>query len=57
VTNKAYRIVEATNAANGTINVTSNSGTITVKSASASAGTLKINAYNNASTPAFTGDV
>lgn len=62
ITNNAYRQLKVTNAANGNTAVTNsgtvtvaNSGTTTVTSGSATAGTLSVNAYDNASTPALTG--
>jgi len=54
VTNNAYRTTNITNAANGVITV-ANSGSATVTSGSGPAGTLSVNAYNNATTPALTG--
>ena len=55
VTNNSNRTVTATNATNGIIQVTSNSGLVEVTSASASAGNVQLNAYNDASTSALTG--
>jgi hypothetical protein len=62
VTNNAYRRVDIINKANGTVLVANsgtvlvtNSGTTSVISGSAAAGTLTVNAYDNASTPALTG--
>lgn len=50
VTNNAFRTTNITNAANGTVNVTSNSGTTKVTSGSTSAGTVTIKAYNSSNT-------
>lgn len=49
VSNGAYRTVTATNAANGTVNLTNN-GTATVTSGSATAGSLTVSAYNSSGT-------
>jgi len=54
VSNAAYRQVAITNAANGDVNIT-NSGQNDYTAGGATAGTLTVNAYNNAATPALTG--
>lgn len=55
IVNNSNRTVTATNATNGIIEVTSNNGIVQATSASASAGTVKLNAYNDATTAALTG--
>ena len=52
----AGTITAITNNASKTITNIANSGTAKVTSGSATAGTLTVNAYNNASTPALTGE-
>lgn len=52
--NSGKTITTITNA--GTITTLENTGSVTVKSTDTSNGTVKINAYNNASTPALEGD-
>ena len=54
VTNNAYRRVDITNNANGTVLV-GGAGTTQFTSGSATTGSLTVNGYNNASTPALTG--
>ena len=51
----AGTITAITNNSSKTITDIANSGTVKVSSGSATAGTLTVNAYNNASTPALTG--